>query len=329
MNRQNEQDYAKREKKRAELESRLGAPSIGSAERIRLRNQLRGINRLQTELLQRAIQRSKGPQQEVFQVRLDAIRAREGKKSTPSTASTSSPAKATSSGRSPTTTPVAFDDSPPVSSVRSPGQTGPRPEVEQTPRPATRGEFDSARRNLVQQVGNTPVGQQRTDTASADAVISDRETAGTDWNTQFEQTRASVAASQADVLAGLQQGVDATGESIAQSESNVRDAIGEASRQSQQNTRDVEFQIGELDRATTEGFAGTTDAVNEASRRARRDARDTRSTLTAFANRAAEDNEAILGQIGEQGTYTRDTLRGIDENTRGTQHGLRGGASHA
>lgn len=49
-------------------------------------------------------------------------------------------------------------------------------------------------------------------TASADAVISDRKPAGTDWNTQFVQTRASVPESQAEVLAGLQRGVDSTGE---------------------------------------------------------------------------------------------------------------------
>ena len=51
MNSQNEQDFAKRERKRTEIEARLIASNIGSAERIRLENQLRGINRLQTELL--------------------------------------------------------------------------------------------------------------------------------------------------------------------------------------------------------------------------------------------------------------------------------------
>ena len=87
MNRQNEQDYANRERKRADIESRLGASNLGSAERIKLQTQLRGINRMQTQLLQRAIQRSKGPQQEVFKMRLEAIEARQ-RKSKPATAST-------------------------------------------------------------------------------------------------------------------------------------------------------------------------------------------------------------------------------------------------
>ena len=56
------------------------------------------------------------------------------------------------------------------------------------------------------------------------------------------------------------------GESISQSERNVRGAIGEALRR------------------TSEGFASTTDA--------------------------------IIGQLGEQGELTRDTLRNIDESTR-------------
>ena len=215
MNSQNEQEFAKRERKRAEIEARLSASSIGSAEPIRLENQLRGINRLQTQVLERAIQRSDGPQREVLQVRLDAFIKRQAGRSGPATASVRKPPQGTPSRRSPTATPVEFDDdSPPVSGVRSPGQSGPRREPEQTPRPATRRDFDTARRNLVQQVRPIPVGQQRTDTASADAVISDRGTAGTDWNTQFEQTRAAVATSQGEVLAGIQRGVDATGESI-------------------------------------------------------------------------------------------------------------------
>ena len=260
MNSQNEQDFAKRERKRTEIEARLSASNIGSAERILLENQLRGINRLQTQLLERAIDLSDGPQREVFAMRLEAIEARQ-RRSKPATASTGAPVRNTPSRLSPTGT-VEFDDSPPVSGVRSPLQTGARREPEQTPRPATRRDFDTARRNLVERVGHTPVGEQRTDTASADAVISDRETAGTDWNTQFEQTRAAVATSQGEVLAGIQQGVDATGESISQSERNVRGAIGEALRQ------------------TSEGF------------------------------------DAIIGQLGEQGDLTRDTLRNIDESTR-------------
>ena len=260
MNSQNEQEFAKRERKRAEIEALLSASNVGSAERIRLETQLQGINRLQTQLLERAIQRSDGPQREVFAMRLEAIEARQ-RKSKPATASTGAPVRNTPSRSSPTGT-VEFEDSPPVSGVRSPLQTGPRREPEQTPLPATRRDFDTARRNLVEQVGHTPVGQQRTDTASADAVISDRETAGTDWNTQFEQTRAAVATSRGEVLAGIQRGVDATGESIYQSERNVRGAIGEALRQ------------------TSEGF------------------------------------DAIIGQLGEQGDLTRDTLRNIDESTR-------------
>ena len=184
MNSQNEQEFAKRERKRTEIEARLSV-NIGSAERIRLENQLRGINRLQTQLLERAIQRSDGPQREVLQVRLDSIIKRQAGRSGPATASTGAPLRNTPSRGSPTGT-VEFDDSPPVSGVRSPGQTGPRREPEQTPRPATRGEFDTARRNLVEQVAPILVGQQRSDTASADAVMSDRGTAGTDWNTQFE-----------------------------------------------------------------------------------------------------------------------------------------------
>jgi hypothetical protein len=55
---------------------------------------------------------------------------------------------------------------------------------------------------------------------------------------------------------------------------------------------------GRLFPGSCEGSASTTDA------------------LTRFANRTVEDNEASIGQIGQQGDYTRDTLRGIDENTR-------------
>eukprot|EP01044_Picomonas_judraskeda_P034460 COSAG03_NODE_14302_length_469_cov_0.697297_2_plen_75_part_01 len=75
MNSQNEQEFAKRERKRTEIEARLSTSNIGTAERIRLEDQLRGINRLQTQLLERAIQRSDGPQQEVFVMRLEAIEA--------------------------------------------------------------------------------------------------------------------------------------------------------------------------------------------------------------------------------------------------------------
>ena len=77
MNSQTEQEFAKRERKRTEIEARLSASNIGIAERIRLENQLRGINRLQTQLLERAIERSDGPQQEVFVMRLEAIEARQ------------------------------------------------------------------------------------------------------------------------------------------------------------------------------------------------------------------------------------------------------------
>ena len=306
MNSQNEQEFAKRERKRTEIEALLSASNIGIAERIRLETQLQGIIRLQTQLLERAIQRSDGPQREVFAMRLEAIEARQ-RKSKPATASTGAPVRNTPSRRSPTGT-VEFEDSPPVSGVRSPLQTGPRREPEQTPRPATRGEFDTARRNLVQQVAPIPVGQQRTDTASADAVISDRETAGTDWNTQFEQTRAAVATSRGEVLAGIQQGVDATGERISQSERNVRVAIGEALRQTSEGFDAIIGQLddqGELTRDTLRNIdESTRAAIAEGSNTVSEEARRTRDAI----REEAMGTRAEIAQMNAQGSRERATI---------------------
>ena len=306
MNSQTEQEFAKRERKRTEIEARLSASNIGIAERIRLENQLRGINRLQTQLLERAIDLSDGPQREVFAMRLEAIEARQ-RKSKPATASTGAPVRNTPSRRSPTGT-VEFEDSPPVSGVRSPLQTGPRREPEQTPRPATRRDFDTARRNLVERVGHTPVGQQRTDTASADAVISDRGTAGTDWNTQFEQTRAAVATSQGEVLAGIQRGVDATGESIYQSERNVRGVIGEALRQTSEGFDAIIGQLdeqGELTRNTLRNIdESTRAAIAEGSNTVSEEARRTREAI----REEAMGTQAEIAQMNAQGSRERATI---------------------
>ena len=306
MNSQTEQEFAKRERKRTEIEARLSASNIGSAERIRLENQLRGINRLQTQLLERAIDLSDGPQREVFAMRLEAIEARQ-RRSKPATASTGAPVRNTPSRRSPTGT-VEFEDSPPVSGVRSPLQTGPRREPEQTPRPATRRDFDTARRNLVERVGHTPVGQQRTDTASADAVISDRGTAGTDWNTQFEQTRAAVATSHGEVLAGIQRGVDATGESIYQSERNVRGVIGEALRQTSEGFDAIIGQLdeqGELTRNTLRNIdESTRAAIAEGSNTVSEEARRTRDAI----REEAMGTQAEIAQMNAQGSRERATI---------------------
>jgi hypothetical protein len=151
-----------------------------------------------------------------------------------------------------------------------------RPAPRSLPTQSPREYFEGLKRTP----GAVPVGRQRTDTASADAVVSDSVPGGTDWNTQFETTRGAVRTSQAEVLAGVKAGTAQTGVNIIDSERRTRDFV-------QGRSDEISEEVGDLRTATTEGFAETAGAVNEASRRARRDARDTRSTITAFANRAS------------------------------------------
>jgi len=82
------------------------------------------------------------------------------------------------------------------------------------------------------------------------------------------------------------------------------------------NDRTARARSEATERAIRESAENTELAVDEASRRARRDARNLNRTVTAFANRAAEDNDAILDSMDQQGRFTRDTLRGIDARTR-------------
>ena len=133
----------------------------------------------------------------------------------------------------------------------------PRPLPTQSPREYFEG--------LKRSPGAVPVGRQRTDTASADAVISDRVPGGTDWNTQFEQTRGVVAreadgmrgavrASQAEVLAGVKAGTARTGINIVESERRTTDFV-------QGRADEISEEVGDLRTATTEGFAATADAL--------------------------------------------------------------------
>ena len=162
---------------------------------------------------------------------------------------------------------------------------------------ATRAEFDSARRALLQTIG-----QQRTDTASADAVRSDSVPGGTDWNTQFERTRGAVArdgestrravrASQGEILAGVQSATARTGVNIVDSERRTRDFV-------QGRADEISEEVGDLRTATTEGFAGTIGAIGDAADSANRDARSTRRAIREQGMQAAE-----------QGAQTRDALR--------------------
>ena len=184
----------------------------------------------------------------------------------------------------------------------------------------------------------TPVGTQRSDTASADAVMAGRPTPQPDWNTQFQRTRravqqqgdltrGAVRASQGEVLAGVREGTAANRVSVVQSEGRLRQAldrtaddlseeIGDAREATTAGLESLEGVVDDAARraqrdaertqdAITEGLVGNTAAIDRAAERARRDAKFTRRTMAALTDRALEDGE-----------LTRQTLRDIDDATR-------------
>jgi hypothetical protein len=184
----------------------------------------------------------------------------------------------------------------------------------------------------------TPVGAQRSDSASADAVTTGRPAPQPDWNTQFQNTRRAVQqegdltrgainASQAEVLAGVREGTAANRVSMVQSEGRLRQAldrtsddlsqeIGDAREAATAGLESLEGAVGDAARraqrdaertqdAITEGLVGNTAAIDRTAERARRDAKFTRRTMAALADRALEDGE-----------LTRQTLRDIDNDTR-------------
>ena len=179
-----------------------------------------------------------------------------------------------------------------------------------------------------------PVGAQRSDTASADAVIAGQLAPQVDWNTQFQNTRravqregdltrGAVRASQAEVLAGVREGTATNRASMVQSEGRLRQAldrtaddlsqeIGDAREAAMAGLESLEGAVGDAARrarrdaertqgAITEGLTGNTAAIDRAAERARRDAKFTRRTMAALTDRALEDGE-----------LTRQTLRDID-----------------
>jgi hypothetical protein len=183
-----------------------------------------------------------------------------------------------------------------------------------------------------------PVGAQRSDTASADAVIAGQPAPQVDWNTQFQNTRravqqegdltrGAVRASQAEVLAGVREGTATNRASMMQSEGRLRHAldrtaddlsqeIGDAREAAMAGLESLEGAVGDAARrarrdaertqgAITEGLTGNTAAIDRAAERARRDAKFTRRTMAALTDRALEDGE-----------LTRQTLRDIDNDTR-------------
>jgi hypothetical protein len=206
-------------------------------------------------------------------------------------------------------------------------------EAEQIPNPVARNLFASPQEiatGVRARLGPVPVGTQRSHTASADAVMSDPVLPRVDWNTQFEQTRAAINAvdqtakeASADALVATKQlAIDAALDAARTRQTlnqNNRLAVEQAAATRQtliRNDRSARTRSEATERAIRESAENTELAVDEASRRARRDARDLNRTVTAFANRAAEDNDAILDSMDQQGQFTRDTLRGIDARTR-------------
>lgn len=188
-------------------------------------------------------------------------------------------------------------------------------EAEQIPNPVARNLFASPQEiaaGVRARLGPVPVGTQRSHTASADAVMSDPVVPRVDWNTQFEQTRAATKQLAMDAALDAAR----TRQTLNQ---NNRLAVEQAAATRQtliRNDRTARARSEATERAIRESAEITELAVDEASRRARRDARDLNRTVTAFANRAAEDNDAILDSMDQQGKFTRDTLRGIDARTR-------------